>query len=45
MRLHGTKDEIEKAIERIEKMFNVVSISNFYADRGKSKLFLVYCGS
>lgn len=42
IRLHGTLNEVEVATKQIENTFHVVSISEPYKDRGKSKLYRVY---
>lgn len=41
IRLHGTIDEVERAIEKIRSVFRVVSISNPYPDR-RGSLYRVY---
>lgn len=42
IRLHGTLDEVKDGIERLKNIFQVVSVSNPYKDRGESELYRVY---
>lgn len=42
IRLHGTEDERREAVDRLRLVFNVVSVSEPYADRGQSSLVRVY---
>lgn len=42
IRLRGTSSEVEKAAEKLKEVFNVVSVSKPYKDRGDSQLFRVY---
>lgn len=42
MRLHGLPDEVAEAVERLHGIFAVVSVSDPYPDRGKSRLVRVY---
>ncbi|MBP3040569.1 hypothetical protein J9303_13845 [Bacillaceae bacterium Marseille-Q3522] len=42
IRLHGTLKEVEKAAEKLKNLFQVVSISSPYKDRGESELYRVY---
>lgn len=42
MRLHGTPDECDQAADRLGQVFDVVSVSEPYPDRGKSSLVRVY---
>lgn len=41
MRLRGLKPDLEKALERLQTVCKVLSISKFYADRN-SEYFRVY---
>jgi len=42
VRLHGTKEEIEKAISYLELVANLLSVSGYYKDRGNSQYYRVY---
>lgn len=42
IRLHGTKDEISRAIENIRAVFNVMSVSELYKDRGTNEYYRCY---
>jgi hypothetical protein len=43
IRLHGTEEECQEGAERLARVFNVVSTSEPYADRGQSSLVRMYC--
>ena len=43
IRLHGTEEECREGAERLARVFSVVSVSEPYADRGKSSLVRMYC--
>jgi hypothetical protein len=43
MRLWGTEEECLEGAERLAKVFSVVSVSEPYADRGRSSLVRMYC--
>ena len=40
--MHGTPEEVERAVERLAETFEVVSISAMYLDRPPSLLVRVY---
>lgn len=42
IRLHGTAEEISRAISVIKENFNVLNKSDAYADRGESRYSRVY---
>lgn len=42
IRLHGTAAECTEAAERLRKVFDVVSVSVPYSDRGESSLVRIY---
>lgn len=42
VRLHGTKDEIDKAISYLELVMGFYSVSGYYKDRGNSQYYRVY---
>ena len=42
IRLHGTKEEIEKAISYLVLVANLRSVSGYYKDRGNSQYYRVY---
>ena len=42
IRLHGTKDEIDKAISYLELVMGFYSVSGYYKDRGNSQYYRVY---
>jgi hypothetical protein len=42
LRVHGTPDEVDRAVERLAATFEVVSISATYLDRPPSRLVRVY---
>lgn len=42
MRLHGLPDEVAEAVKRLHGIFAVVSVSEPYPDREKSRLVRVY---
>jgi hypothetical protein len=42
LRLHGTPAECDQAARRLTEVFDVVSISGRYPDRGRSVLVRVY---
>jgi hypothetical protein len=42
LRVHGTPDEVERAVERLSETFEVVSVSAMYLDRPPSRLVRVY---
>ena len=42
IRLHGTREEIIKAVEVLKKDFNVLSESEPYKDRGKTEYYRCY---
>ncbi len=42
IRLHGEEEEIKKAIEVLECTFELLSVSDLYADRGNSKYARCY---
>ena len=43
IRLWGTEEECREGAERLARVFNIVSVSEPYADRGKSSLVRMYC--
>lgn len=42
IRLHGTLSELQESVERLKEVFEVVSVSKTYKDRGESALYRVY---
>jgi hypothetical protein len=42
LRLHGTPAECDQAAHRLAEVFDVVSVSGPYPDRGPSRLVRVY---
>jgi hypothetical protein len=42
VRLHGTREEVAEATRRLFEVFDVVSVSDPYPDRGASVLVRVY---
>jgi hypothetical protein len=40
--LHGTLQEVRQASEKLHEVFQVVSVSEPYKDRGQSELYRVY---
>lgn len=42
IRLHGTLEEVQEAAKQLDRVFQVVSVSEPYKDRGKSELYRVY---
>jgi len=42
IRLHGLPEECDRALERLAKVFDVVSVSDRYFDRPPSRLVRVY---
>lgn len=42
IRLHGTRGEVAWAVDRLNETFRLVSVSEPYADRGRSSLVRVY---
>lgn len=42
IRLHGEEEEIKKAIEILQCSFELLSVSDLYADRGNSKYARCY---
>ena len=42
IRLHGTKDEIQKTIAYLDLVANLLSVSGYYKDRGQSQYYRVY---
>jgi hypothetical protein len=43
IRLWGTEEECREGAERLARVFSVVSVSEPYADRGRSSLVRMYC--
>lgn len=42
IRLHGTRDEVGQAAERLHEVFAITETSRIYADRPPSQLVRVY---
>lgn len=42
LRLHGTPEECAETVGRLRQVFDVVSVSEQYKDRGEGKLVRVY---
>jgi hypothetical protein len=42
IRLHGTEDECRAAVELLESVMIVQSVSELYPDRGRSVLVRIY---
>lgn len=43
VRLWGTEEECREAADRLPQVFRVLSVSDPYADRGRSSLVRVLC--
>lgn len=42
IRLTGTKEEIDKSIERIKQVLNVIEISDYYRNSSQYEIFRIY---
>ncbi len=42
IRLHGTKEEIERTKEIIKQKFEILNISGLYKDRGGNSYYRIY---